>query len=238
VIAALAAIALSVTGAKEIVAIDAEVIAGAEEQPPIAVERLREVITTVLAYFPSVQVGDGGERRVQIVVNDVLSPAIANIELVRAKTKAVEASRLIELDRTGDVGAAIAAELKRLLIAQGMEIGGIVLLDVAPDDAAIGVVGRSDVDPLARQLLLPAGIYEVSATRDGYERAVASITVTRGETRTLSLRLAEESVLSSPWLYVAIGAAAVAATAAIAVGISSGSEQLPVCHAARRELCD
>lgn len=74
---------------------------------------------------------------------------------------------------------------------------------------------------------LDPGRHELRLSRDGYEERTELVVLAAGQTRTLEVELDEEgSLLESPWLWIASGAAVVAATIVTVVLVASSGQEL------------
>lgn len=92
-----------------------------------------------------------------------------------------------------------------------------LVLDVSPRDAAVRIDGRpspatpSGTETRGGAALLSPGRHRLVVTADGHDDFTTSVVLSPGERRALRVRLTRRTVLSSPWFWVATGAAVVGA---------------------------
>lgn len=159
-----------------------------------------------------------------IVAREAGGRGVLAIRAIQVETAQIQHQAVRPL-AAGEAPRALATELARETFAQlGYEEGGLLTIEARPLDAELSLAGPIDVRAVSvgRALLLRPGTYELRAERSGHEPALRRVRVDARESLAVELELVESrSVLSSPWLWAGVGAAAVAigvSVAAIAVG--------------------
>ena len=171
------------------------------------------------------------EVGLEVMVNTRLKPPIVTSTLIFGPSDVVTSVAELEGDPRG-TAARLEAHLFEILERSGYEIGGRLSVDVTPGDATVELDPRGEPDPRAPNVFtLPPGEYAVTAHRDGYEPLTARVEIHAKRPQRVSLELVEAaSWLDSPWLWIALGAAAAGATFG-AIAIASGGDD------ARGTLC-
>jgi hypothetical protein len=173
----------------------------------------------------------GIDRALYVVAN--LATGVLTVEVLRADPAGVAATELGQIGK--DVDAAIAASVRRALIAAGHRLGGRLLLDVTPAEASVQI-GTSSVSS-SSPIVFEAGKHTLEVRLSGFESERREVELVAGKDLSLQLTLLEEpSVLSSWWLWTIVGVAAAAAVAVpLAVVYGRGTDT--VCHGNPPEVC-
>jgi hypothetical protein len=132
----------------------------------------------------------------------------------------------------------------RVLDAKGHSRGGFIVARVFPEDAVVSIAGpgsdaaEGTLESPGRWIVRP-GRWEVRGEKEGFARASAEVEVAAGEELPIELHLAEEgSFFSSPWFWVALGAAVAAGGATAAVIATRPERERCVCVAPPGVPCD
>jgi hypothetical protein len=157
-------------------------------------------------------------------------PALVLVLLIDAKT-GKSAGRMFEESPRNDpdaIARLAEANALRLIIASGHAIGGRALVRATPSDAAI-TLRTTGIEMAAKsdeKISLAPGKWLVELSKPGFIPKTIELEVIAGKDTELSVELeAESSVLSSPWLWIAVGA--VVAGAAITVVAVAGQGDGP-----------
>lgn len=158
-----------------------------------------------------------------VIVNRIADPPLLHLSLI--DTAAGE----IAAERSGTVrGEKVAAETEAMAVAlfeaAGFEQRARLDLSVRPPDAELFLDG--DLVSSGPQVVAP-GRHRVGARRTDYRSVERRVEIAAGQQRHVELELERaSSIWSSPWLWVGVGAAVVAASVTSAVLLTSPAECL------------
>lgn len=170
------------------------------------------------------------ELCLRAIVNFAVSPPLVSLSLIEGPGARILAESVVETDDTAPLESRLrfADGAAAMLDGAGFPRGGRIAVAVEPGDAKLVVRDCTTGQVFAAEtknaafFVLPAGCYEMEATRDTYEPSKARVDVVAGEVSKahLSLRpvaVAEDSggVLSSPWFWAIAGGVAIAGGAAV-----------------------
>lgn len=149
---------------------------------------------------------------VACVLNFALDPPFMSLQLVDGEKRKLAAKSIGRIDtKKGTVSAAIRAAVAKLLAEAGYTEGGRLIVETMPPHAHVEVIGAA-VDPAdsPATMVVPPGVYDVRAVLPGYVEVKQPVTVAAGKDARLSIPLVREtSLVESPWLWGAVGAAVV-----------------------------
>lgn len=156
-------------------------------------------------------------------------PALILVILVDAKT-GERVGRILDENARDDVQtiARLAEESAlRLLRSAGHSLGGRIFLSVEPGDAAVLLRHASTPTPIAgkagEKMTLASGKWIAEISKPGFYPKTIELKVTTGKDTAANVTLENESgALSSPWLWIGLGAAVVAGAVAAAVIFNDG----------------
>jgi hypothetical protein len=166
-----------------------------------------------------------------VLVNGELTPPLVSLLLLDARAGSVVAEWAGQVPGGPEaVEGAIRARAAEFLDAQGYLQSGRLRVAAQPPQAALVVddgaqpdLGRADT------FTLPPGHHTVRVSAEGHEARTLSAEVRPGEVTELAVTLAEaDSVLSSPWLWLGVGAVAAGVAAGVAAA-SLGGGAGPTC---------
>lgn len=206
-----------------------------EEISPVlrdAIDYCASDLACLSARFRSQQI----DLALEVIVNARLDPALVTVQLIDSERGVAVANAVEESSKRASIGPIVERAVERVLVAAGHSFGGAAQIAVSPADAILSIEPQPSRKS-ATTFVAPAGIYRVTAEREGYEAATREIVLAKGTDSFLEIRLEEKnSLLSSAWFWAGVGAAAVAA-GVVAIVLTSGSE-LRVCQARDPALCD
>ncbi len=156
-----------------------------------------------------------------VVLSFELSPPIFSLQLLDT-----DSGRMVG-EQVGDVGsranpmARLFGKADALLVAAGFVKSGRVVIEVEPKRAQLRLTQGIEPDlGTANVFTLAPGHYTAEGLLEGHHRATVDFEVHSGASKTVQLVLKEDSsILSSPWLWIAVGAVVVGGSAA-AIAVS------------------
>ena len=169
-----------------------------------------------------------------VVINLQMAPPFMSLQLIDADAEKVVGASRGRIDPALEtVSSAVRRGAGALLAQAGYVEAGRVLVDVSPPGARVTAgdrVVQTNGEPPGF-LLLP-GKYQLRSELTGRSDALTEVEVRPGTEVRASLVLAESpSVLTSVWLWAAVGVAAVAGGVALAVVAGSGPAERRLCVA-------
>jgi hypothetical protein len=151
------------------------------------------------------------------VANVSTSPALVSSRIVDAHRGAILKSVVADIGERS-LADAVRATTFDLLQAAGLVVGGRVIVAAVPAQAKLILTSSAAPPslPVDRDSFVAAPArYRVQASLDGYTPGSAEVGLHRGATEKIVIHLEPEpSLLTSPWLWTAIGAAIIGGTVA------------------------
>ena len=175
----------------------------------------------------------GVELGLMVNVTTVMPLPFVSLHLIRAGKGQPIGEHAFEA-KAAELTEAIRAAAAKLLDDAGYAIGGQIVVEVMPSDATVTVGDR--VLQGSGELVVPAGRYTVTATREGFEDATETIVVLTGQPARVVLTPEEiPTLVDSPWFWIAVGTA-VAGGVAAATALSYEPD-LCVCVTTSKGTC-
>jgi hypothetical protein len=143
---------------------------------------------------------------------------ITSIELVDGNARVVIGRSIVELtsdkDRARTLASALVRETQKLLDSAGHMIGGRIVVEATPPEAAVSLgpdIRRDQTTP--NVFLVEPGRHVLFVTAAGHEDRALEVVVERALETKVEARLEPStSVLASPWLWTAVGIVAIGTT--------------------------
>ncbi|MFO0726417.1 MAG: hypothetical protein U1E65_21705 [Myxococcota bacterium] len=164
------------------------------------------------------------------------SLALCSAELLEVASGRSLGSAAEALKSSETRGPTLNAMIDHILVGAGFQSGGALRIHARPEDAEIALDPPAERRLPDGQLLLAAGTHQLRADRDGYLPYDRTLEVLPKRDLDVDLSLEPRSVLSSPWLWGTVGAAAVAAVIVV-VAVVAKSDTYYFCHAPAGAPC-
>lgn len=186
----------------------------------------------------SARLRNAGVELALLVVADLgLKPALVTARVVDANKGQVVSTAIAELGVEG-LARAVKNGVTRSLERAGVTIGGRVIIETAPPNALVAVGAHEPTAAVASAAVLAPGEYPVRAAQDGFVETSTRAVVRAGrDTRVYLALKPSESVLGSPWLWVAIAGVAAAAGGTIFFLARRPEDLRPLCMS-RSDACE
>jgi hypothetical protein len=164
-----------------------------------------------------------------LIVADLgLRPPLVTARVVDAEREKVISTSIAEVS-AGGLSLAVKTAAAKSLERAGFVIGGRLAIDTSPPSARVQI-GHSSTPGTPNLFVVGAGVHEVSASHDGYTSTSTRALVRAGRDTRVWLELApSESILGSPWFWVAVAGVALAAGGAVFF-FAPGSGPRPLCQ--------
>jgi hypothetical protein len=150
----------------------------------------------------------GVDLGVIVSADTAVAPPRVSLRVIDAVAVEELAKAAFDLRPNGPgIAGELSTELARIFEKHGHQLGGRVVVETDPPDAAVALAEARPVSAAEpHRFQVAPGEYPVLASLDGHRDAKAKVTVSAGETSTLRLHLdPAESVLSSWWFWTAVG---------------------------------
>jgi hypothetical protein len=151
-----------------------------------------------------------------VVVNAALDPPLISLQLLDIDDRKMIAQNAAELaPEEKTISEAVSERAKKIFEQAGWPQLGRIVVEVAPARAKITLGDQAPDEGAPNVFTVSPGRYLVRAELDGYASGSAEAVAIAGKDTRVGLTLEEEkSLLSSPWLWAAIGVAAAGGAAA------------------------
>lgn len=171
-----------------------------------------------------------------VVINTEAKPAMLAVRLVEAESSKTVAESTVRVPAT-KVLEAIDAQAAAALDAAGHPLAAKLVVVTDPPDSMVKVDGLVLGTGVAGAYFVTPGTHQVSAESEDHHPGSAEATAIAGQDVKLELRLVErETLLDSPWLWIAAGAVAVGAVVSIAFATRSTDRYM--CAPLEGATCD
>jgi PEGA domain-containing protein len=165
-----------------------------------------------------------------IVANFAIAPPIVTARIIDAMRARVIKNALVETD-AASLAPAVRGMTMDLVEASGHACGGRIAIETEPRDALVTLTSSpSGRSPRRAQdvFTAPPGRYRVVVSRPEYLTKSAWIESKRGTNTVLAISLEREltTPLSSPWLWVGVGGAALGASLVLALVLLRSSSPM------------
>lgn len=171
-----------------------------------------------------------------VLVNAKLAPAFVSVQLLDVlERRTVAQSRGPAAE---SVSTDLRARVARVLRDAGYEESGRLIVDAVPSGSEVTISPPATPEPNLRDtFIVPPGPYTITVSHEGYASTERHEVVEIGRDTRVSVVLeANESVLRSPWLWVALIAAATAGATTAILLASRGDPR--ICITADPIPCD